>query len=92
MDGGQRRPWGGQIPSAVLFPAFGAACMCSALRFSASFPINQPSCYLWSFPSYLLRQTSVPQIARQIRLGALLCPGRQQRQLQEPRSACPGWG
>lgn len=78
MDGGQTRPWGGQIPSAVLFPASGAACMSFALWLSAFFPINQPSCYLWSFPSYLLRQTSVLQIDRQIRLGALLCPGREQ--------------
>lgn len=55
-------PWGGQIPSAVLFPAFGAACVCFARRLSAFFPINQPSCYLWSFPSYLLRQTLMLQI------------------------------
>lgn len=79
MSGGQTCPWGGQIPSAVLIPAFGAACVCFALWFSAFFPINQPSCYLWSFASYLLRQTSMLQIDWQIRLGTLLCPGRRQK-------------
>lgn len=75
-------PWGVQTPSAVPFAAFGVACVRCSLWFSDFFPISQPSCYLWSFPSCWLRQTWMLQIDWRSGLGTLSCvlqAGRQPR-------------